>query len=75
MTAGDVIQHYFPVCQASSVEDETSENDSSDIAENESRIDTEKISQETSSDRTFREMFMSGKIISAINHHSNLSCR
>lgn len=64
MTAGDIAQQYLPASQVSSVEDESC--DESDCSEElgsqsrSSRVDTHQISQETSSENAFREMFMSG---------------
>ena len=63
VTAGDIAQQYLPTSQVSSVEDESDENDSSEVLENEmrsSRIDRNQTSQEGSSENTFRELFMSG---------------
>ena len=62
VTAGDIAQQYLPASQVSSVEDE-SYGDSSEVLENEirsSRINRPQISEEASSDSTFRELFMSG---------------
>ncbi|CAB4004680.1 Hypothetical predicted protein [Paramuricea clavata] len=63
VTAGDIAQQYLPTSQVSSVEDESDENDSSEVLENEirsSRIDRHQTSQEGSSENTFKELFMSG---------------
>ncbi len=64
VTAGDIAQQYLPASQVSSVEDESyGGSDSSEVLENEirsSRINRPQISEEASSDSTFRELFMSG---------------